>query len=242
REPDARRRHDRGVRRHPSLDHRVGAVRPRRPGGAGGRGPPAGGVAGVADGSPAAGVVPGRPGARRVPGRGRRPAPLRLSWLRRRVRPTGRPPAAGAHRAGTRAGRKEYLMSAASDLLLVVSVLAYLAAMVAHAAQSALRERGAPTPAAARQPAMSGVPAAAAAPASPVVERGAPRPVSASGPPAGDRPPRVARLVERVALATFVLAAAAHAATTVTRGLAAQRVPWGNMYEFLLSATLIGAI
>src|SRR5690606_11847521 len=142
-----------------------------------------------------------------------------------------------------RAGRKEYLMSAASDLLLVVSVLAYLAAMVAHAAQSALRERARPAAAVAaeRQPAMSGVPAAAAAPASPVVERGAPRPVSASGPPAGDRPPRVARLVERVALSTFVLAVAAHAATTVTRGLAAQRVPWGNMYEFLLSATLIGA-
>src|SRR5690606_40769710 len=110
-------------------------------------------------------------------------------------------------------------MSAASDLLLVVSVLAYLAAMVAHAAQTALRERARPAAAVAaeRQPAMSGVAAAAPAPASPVVERGAPRPVSAGRPPAGDRPARVARLGERVALSKFVLAVAAHAANTVTR-------------------------
>jgi cytochrome c-type biogenesis protein CcsB len=141
-------------------------------------------------------------------------------------------------------------MSAASDLLLVVSVLAYLAAMVAHAAQTALRERGAPAPAAERQPALSGVAVAGARPAFPVVDRGAPPSTPAGGspatsagaPPAGDRPARLAWLVDRVALSTLLLAVAAHAATTVTRGLAAQRVPWGNMYEFLLSATLVGAV
>jgi cytochrome c-type biogenesis protein CcsB len=48
-------------------------------------------------------------------------------------------------------------------------------------------------------------------------------------------------MLDRVALWSLLLAVAAHAATAVTRALAAQRVPWGNMYEFVLTATLVGA-
>jgi cytochrome c-type biogenesis protein CcsB len=37
-------------------------------------------------------------------------------------------------------------------------------------------------------------------------------------------------------------AALAHAGTVVTRGLAAGRIPWGNMYEFVLAVTLVGVL
>jgi cytochrome c-type biogenesis protein CcsB len=53
---------------------------------------------------------------------------------------------------------------------------------------------------------------------------------------------RVSELSARVALVVTVLGAAAHLATLVTRGLAADRVPWGNMYEFVLSVTFVGAV
>jgi cytochrome c-type biogenesis protein CcsB len=43
-----------------------------------------------------------------------------------------------------------------------------------------------------------------------------------------------------VALVALVAAAALHLAAVVTRGIAADRVPWGNMYEFILSTTFIG--
>jgi len=39
-----------------------------------------------------------------------------------------------------------------------------------------------------------------------------------------------------------VLAVAAHAGVLVTRGLAAGRVPWGNMYEFVVALSLVGAV
>jgi cytochrome c-type biogenesis protein CcsB len=45
-----------------------------------------------------------------------------------------------------------------------------------------------------------------------------------------------------VAVWFTVLAVAAHAAVLVTRGLAAGRVPWGNMYEFVLALSLVGAL
>ena len=35
---------------------------------------------------------------------------------------------------------------------------------------------------------------------------------------------------------------ALHFGALVTRGLAAGRVPWGNMYEFVLTLTLVGAV
>lgn len=43
----------------------------------------------------------------------------------------------------------------------------------------------------------------------------------------------------RVALAMTVIAWLLHLAATVLRGLAAERVPWANMYEFALTGTLV---
>lgn len=128
-------------------------------------------------------------------------------------------------------------MSAVSDALLVVAVLAYLVAMVLHAAQFAFRDR----------PAREAV----AAPTQPAraLARGAvttadppPTPVPGGGPPERAGGAGRALPLDRVALWSLLLAVAAHAATAVTRALAAHRVPWGNMYEFVLTATLVGAV
>jgi cytochrome c-type biogenesis protein CcsB len=45
-----------------------------------------------------------------------------------------------------------------------------------------------------------------------------------------------------VAVWFTALAVLAHGAVLVTRGLAAGRVPWGNMYEFVLALSLVGAV
>jgi cytochrome c-type biogenesis protein CcsB len=111
-------------------------------------------------------------------------------------------------------------VAAFSDALLVVAVLGYLAAMIGHAAEYAFGTRGA----------LAGV---AAGPG--------PVPGPGTGP---ERPPRVraAALLGPAAVGALLVAAAAHAATLATRGIAAGRVPWGNMYEFLLAATFIGVV
>jgi cytochrome c-type biogenesis protein CcsB len=116
-------------------------------------------------------------------------------------------------------------MAALSDQLLVVTILAYLAAMVCHAAEYAFAAARAPALAPSRAPRISlepdeGRPAQERAP---------------SGAPAWGRLEQVARL-------TLVLAAGVHLATLVTRGIAAERVTLGNMYEYLLTATFVAAV
>jgi cytochrome c-type biogenesis protein CcsB len=48
-------------------------------------------------------------------------------------------------------------------------------------------------------------------------------------------------MVGRLAVALTTVGWLAHLATIVTRGLAAHRVPWGNMYEFVVAACFVGA-
>lgn len=123
-------------------------------------------------------------------------------------------------------------MAALSDALLVVAVLGYLVAMIGHAAEYAFGTRGAVARAAARTP-RELMPAGAA-------PHGAPPLRTESDP--GRPAPSGAALVGRLAVGALLVAAAAHGAAVLTRGLAAGRVPWGNMYEFLLSATLVGVV
>ena len=47
------------------------------------------------------------------------------------------------------------------------------------------------------------------------------------------------RPAAKVAVVVMVLAAVVHAAGVLTRGLAASRVPWGNMYEFCTTGALV---
>ncbi len=49
-----------------------------------------------------------------------------------------------------------------------------------------------------------------------------------------------AELAGRIAVGLTALAAALHLVALVTRGLAADRMPWGNMYEFVLTVSFIG--
>ena len=43
-------------------------------------------------------------------------------------------------------------------------------------------------------------------------------------------------------VAVTVLGAAAHAGVLITRGMAADRLPWGNMYEFATAVVLVGVV
>jgi cytochrome c-type biogenesis protein CcsB len=117
-------------------------------------------------------------------------------------------------------------MAAVSDQLLVYAILGYALAMLAYAVEYAFGSRG-------------------------LVSRVALRELVSMGGPAGDAPvspaaagPTDTRLVAATGRAAFVLTAVAwllHLGSLVTRGLAAHRVPWGNMYEFVLAVCLVGA-
>ncbi|MET8355614.1 c-type cytochrome biogenesis protein CcsB [Micromonospora sp. NPDC005171] len=121
-------------------------------------------------------------------------------------------------------------MSALSDNLVTFAILAYLVAMIGHAVEYALgnvRTR-----------------VAAAAPVRELVGAGGgvvptpPAPVPS--PPTADRSAGRARLAGLFGVGATAVAAALHLAALVTRGLAADRMPWGNMYEFVLTVTFIG--
>ena len=125
-------------------------------------------------------------------------------------------------------------MAAFSDALLVVAVLGYLAAMIGHAAEYAFGTRGA----VARAAVAAAVPKRAPLIGAELEAGGPPQEPAPSGAPAWARP----GLIGRLAVGALLVAVAGHGAAVVTRGIAAGRVPWGNMYEFLLSATFIGAV
>ncbi|RZU72742.1 cytochrome c-type biogenesis protein CcsB [Micromonospora kangleipakensis] len=124
-------------------------------------------------------------------------------------------------------------MSALSDQLVTFAILAYLVAMISHAVEYALGNARA-------------VPARAAAPARELVGAGVGGTggtVEAPAAPAETRPDRSAQralVAGRIAGWVTALAAALHLGALVTRGLAAERMPWGNMYEFVLTVTFIG--
>ena len=134
-------------------------------------------------------------------------------------------------------------MADLSNQLLIVTVLAYLAAMVCHAVEYAFGTR-------------SHVGRAAVRPARELVGAGGPAVVDAvvgggsvvgASPVAGSTTPAAGghdggRWAGRAAVAAFALGLVAHLGTLVTRGVAADRMPWGNMYEFILSVTFVGAV
>ncbi len=129
-------------------------------------------------------------------------------------------------------------MAELSNQLLPVAVLAYLAAMVCHLAEYSFGRQGAVARTAARvdrerELVIAGGLAVIGPSSSPV----------SPAPTAGPRPaPGRAEIFGRLAVAITVVAAATHAGVLVTRGLAAGRVPWGNMYEFVVALSLVGAL
>ncbi len=109
----------------------------------------------------------------------------------------------------------------------MITILAYLAAMLCYAAEYAFGARGVVARAAQRQLAPVG---------------GDSADLGDSGPLEG---PRASKISERVGVAATVLTVAgvlAHLGAVITRAVAAGRVPWGNLYEFLLVLCLVGAL
>ncbi|MEV0939294.1 c-type cytochrome biogenesis protein CcsB [Micromonospora wenchangensis] len=135
-------------------------------------------------------------------------------------------------------------MSAVSDQLVTFAILVYLVAMISHAVEYALGNVRAVsarvTPA--RELVGAGVGGAGVDKVDgPVAD--APATTAPAGTPPSTRPSRSAgraRLAGRIAAGLTVLAAALHLGALVTRGIAADRMPWGNMYEFVLTVTWIG--
>jgi cytochrome c-type biogenesis protein CcsB len=139
--------------------------------------------------------------------------------------------------------------------------MAYLVAMLLHAAdyafgrqshiaKAAVRERelvGAGGPSVVEGDAALGADEsdevggqAAGAPVQRAVESARLGGYAAGGPVqrAGERQRKLSLL--QLAVAVTFLAGTAHLATVVTRALAAGRMPWGNMYEFVLTVTFLG--
>jgi cytochrome c-type biogenesis protein CcsB len=117
-------------------------------------------------------------------------------------------------------------MAGLSDDLLLYAVLLYALAMLGFAGEQASRRSRAVavkaevrSAAAERTRAMAMAGGAPALPPAPV----APPPVDAA---------RRGSLAGRAGLVLTVVGAAVHLGSVVTRGLAVDRVPWGNMYEF----------
>lgn len=127
-------------------------------------------------------------------------------------------------------------MAALSDQLLVVAIMAYLVAMICHAAEYALGNRSAVGRAGVR-PARELV-AVGRSGAPPSVDPNIEPP--SEGAPGATASARRPALAGQAALIVTVLAALVHLAVITTRGIAADRMPWGNMYEFTLSATFVG--
>jgi cytochrome c-type biogenesis protein CcsB len=124
-------------------------------------------------------------------------------------------------------------MAELSRQLLVIAVLLYLTAMMCYLVEFAFGHRGAVArvadrPARERELVGGGGPPVAA-------------PVSPAPPSARPRPGGTDK-VGRAGVAFTAAAALVHASVLVTRGIAAGRVPWGNMYEFVIALSFVGAV
>jgi cytochrome c-type biogenesis protein CcsB len=123
-------------------------------------------------------------------------------------------------------------MAELSNQLMAVTVLAYLVAMVLYAGEYAFGNKSRIGRAAVR-PARELVGAGAPVHSSSSEEAPPPAPVVAMD--------RRADWIGRAAVGVNLLALLLHLGTLVTRGIAADRMPWGNMYEYILSATFVGS-
>jgi cytochrome c-type biogenesis protein CcsB len=123
-------------------------------------------------------------------------------------------------------------MATLSDQLLIVTLLAYLLAMVGYAMEHAVRRAATVAPRAAKAPVLVGAPLP---PADIDTADGDNAELSSA-------PGMRGRMAGWLAVAATGIGVVAHAACLLTRGLAAGRVPWGNMYEFVLAVTLVGVL
>jgi cytochrome c-type biogenesis protein CcsB len=114
-------------------------------------------------------------------------------------------------------------LASLSDNLFSVTVALYSLAVVAFCAELAFGGRR------------------SAAPARELVAAGAatPQPAGPAGAPAGTLR---ARRVGLVAMGLTVVGALTHTGVLVARGMATDRLPWGNMYEFATAVVLVAVV
>ncbi|MEU8340368.1 c-type cytochrome biogenesis protein CcsB [Spirillospora sp. NPDC048832] len=118
-----------------------------------------------------------------------------------------------------------------SDKLMLTTVVMYIVAMVAYAADLGFgRRRAEAAVPAEAEPAKVLVGAAGA---EAVADDAAVTAEPGTAEPGAEEPVRVRADWARLAILLNVLGWGAHLGVLVTRGLAANRWPWGNMYEFL---------
>jgi cytochrome c-type biogenesis protein CcsB len=122
-------------------------------------------------------------------------------------------------------------MGGLSNQLLVVTIFCYVLAMMAYAIEYAFGGRSVVARAATRATALVG----AGGPPLPEVPETSH--ISDTSEATGRGGAHKAGLA---AVALTVLGYAAHVVALVTRGIAAERAPWGNMYEFVLTAVAVG--
>jgi cytochrome c-type biogenesis protein CcsB len=117
-----------------------------------------------------------------------------------------------------------------SNLLIPTATVIYAVAMVSHAMEWALGRARVASNAAAKEKVLVGA-GGSGAPGVPAVE-------TATEPRSTERLDAASRIGLLLTWLGFVF----HLGGVVTRGLAAGRVPWGNMYEFSITASLAVAI
>jgi cytochrome c-type biogenesis protein CcsB len=137
--------------------------------------------------------------------------------------------------------------------LLFVAIVGYLFAMMCYAAEYAFGARGAVARVAERQisPVLvgAGAPVASASDVADGLDGGLEADVfDADGLDEGadvdsaDPLARFAPLLGRIAVILTAVGLVAHIGCLVARGFAAHRVPWGNMYEFIIAVTLVASV
>jgi cytochrome c-type biogenesis protein CcsB len=118
------------------------------------------------------------------------------------------------------------------DLLFESALGVYVLAMILHAVEHALLRRPARAEESAREPVGAAVGGGSTGTADVAAD--------VTDAPAGTAPPRSrAERFGRMGVSLTVLGFALHLAMLVVRGFAAQRVPWGNMYEFTAAICLV---
>jgi cytochrome c-type biogenesis protein CcsB len=136
-------------------------------------------------------------------------------------------------------------MAELSNHLMALAVLAYLLAMVCYAGEYAFGNRGRIGKAASRpakQLVGAGAPVADGDEFAPVEEPPAPAPALAPALATPAKHNGAGEWAGRIAVGVNLLAVVLHLGALVSRGIAADRMPWGNMYEYILSATFVGSV
>ncbi len=137
-----------------------------------------------------------------------------------------------------------------SEHLLLFTIVVYALAMLAYAGDFAFGRLRVTAPGTAKAPELAGVGAAAgggAAAAAGSADRAVSAPAADAGPgspggPAAGRSGQRPGWWVRVALALTVAGLITHITGIVLRGISEDRVPWGNMYEFITAITCMAVI